>query len=246
MTVNAQYNVAKPGSLPVKIAAHQRRKMFAAFLRFAQATADDTILDVGVTSDREYDHSNYLEAWYKHKLRITAAGIDDASFLAAEYPGVTFVRADGRRLPFQDCSLDFVHASAVLEHVGSRGNQTAFLREMWRVARKGIFVTTPNRWFPIEFHTILPLAHWLPAPLFRKALRALGKDFFAQESNLNLLSRRDLGRLATQAGIGCFDRAAASLLWWPTNLLLSGEKPQPPALNRSRWHSCGEKIENLI
>ncbi len=30
------------------------------------------------------------------------------------------------------------------------------------MSRKGLFVTTPNRWFPIEFHTVLPLVHWLP------------------------------------------------------------------------------------
>ena len=29
--------------------------------------------------------------------------------------------------------------------------QVRLLRELWRVARKGIFVTTPNRWFPMEF-----------------------------------------------------------------------------------------------
>jgi hypothetical protein len=23
-------------------------------------------------------------------------------------------------------------------------------------------VTTPNRWFPLEVHTLLPLVHWLP------------------------------------------------------------------------------------
>jgi hypothetical protein len=25
-----------------------------------------------------------------------------------------------------------------------------------------VFVTTPNRWFPVEVHTKLPLVHWLP------------------------------------------------------------------------------------
>ena len=26
-----------------------------------------------------------------------------------------------------------------------------------------MFVTTPNRWFPLEVHTLLPFVHWLPA-----------------------------------------------------------------------------------
>ena len=25
-----------------------------------------------------------------------------------------------------------------------------------------VFVTTPNRWFPLEVHTLLPFVHWLP------------------------------------------------------------------------------------
>ena len=49
--VNAQYNVAAPDTLPTKLAAMQRRKMFDAFLDFGPAP-DDAILDIGATSDR--------------------------------------------------------------------------------------------------------------------------------------------------------------------------------------------------
>jgi hypothetical protein len=51
MGVNAQYNVAKPDSLPIKIAGYQRRKMFTAFFSAMRVTADDTILDIGATSE---------------------------------------------------------------------------------------------------------------------------------------------------------------------------------------------------
>ncbi len=224
MTINSHYNSAPPGSLPVKIATHQRRKMFAAFAGNTGVTVGDTVLDVGATSDHSFENSNYFEAWFQHKRQLTAVGVDDASFLAVAYPGLTFIRADGRRLPFKDASFDFVHSNAVLEHVGSRERQTIFLREVWRVARKGIFVTTPNRWFPVEFHTVLPFAHWLPAPLFRGILRTLGMDFFAREENLNLLSRRDLASLARQAGIERFDVRSALLLGLPTNLLLCARR----------------------
>jgi hypothetical protein len=95
---NAQYNLAKPDSLPVRIAAYQRRRMFDAFLDATGVAQADTILDVGVTSDRTYGHSNYLEAWYPYKNRITAAGIDDAGFLERLYPGLRFIQADGRDL----------------------------------------------------------------------------------------------------------------------------------------------------
>lgn len=220
MMVNPQYNRAQPGALPIRIAAHQRRKRFDDFLRAAAVGAHDTILDIGATSDRSYDHSNYLEAWYPTHGRITALGIDDASFLTSIHPGLVFIRGDGRALPFRSHSFDFVHSSAVLEHVGDRRQQEKFLREVWRVARKGIFITTPNRWFPVEVHTVLPLLHWLPAPIFRAILKALKMEFYAREENLNLLSRHDLKLLVRRAGIERFEISTVSLLGWPTNLLL--------------------------
>ncbi len=223
--VNAQYNVAGSGSLPVRIAGHQRKKMYESFLETVKPGRPDTILDVGVTSDRTYDHSNYLELWYPFKDRVTACGIDDASFLEAEYPGMQFVRADGRDLPFAAGSYDFVHSSAVLEHVGNRANQVKFVSELWRVARRGIFVTTPNRWFPVEFHTVLPLLHWLPPGVFRAIMRHTGRSFFAQEENLNLLGAGDVREIGLAAGIESPQVEHVTLGSWPTNLLLIGRKP---------------------
>jgi ubiquinone/menaquinone biosynthesis C-methylase UbiE len=199
--------------------------MFRAFMDFAAVAPGDTILDIGATSDRLYDHSNYFEAWYQYKRSVTAVGLDDAAFLAQQYPGLRFLRADGRDLPFTDASFDYVHSSAVLEHVGSRECQAQLLREAWRVSRKGIFLTTPNRWFPIEFHTVLPLLHWLPLRFYRAALDRIGKGFFASEDNLNLLSRRALAELVSAAGITNQELGSIALCGWPTNLILTARKP---------------------
>ena len=220
MTVNAQYNLARPGSLPIRVAGHQRRKMFTAFVAQTGIAPGDTILDVGATSDRVYDHSNYLESWWPEKSGITAIGLDDGGFLEALHPGLHFIKADGCALPFADASFDFAHSSAVLEHVGNRARQARFLGELLRVSRRGIFVTTPNRWFPVEFHTMLPLLHWLPAAWYRAALDRLGYGFFADEANLNLLSPRSLGDIAREAGAGDFGIDTVSLAGLPTNLLL--------------------------
>jgi SAM-dependent methyltransferase len=221
-SVNAQYNVADPDSLPIRIAGHQRKKMFEAFIRTSGIAPSDTVVDVGATSDRTYSHSNYFEAWYPHKSRVTAVGLDDASFLEQLYEGVTFRQADGRNLPFEAGEFDFAHSSAVIEHVGSFEMQVQFLRELARVARKGIFVTTPNRWFPMEFHTVLPLLHWLPPRAFRRTLIALKRDFFAEERNLNLMSAGSLARAARAAGLEDFRIRSVTLMAWPTNLLLAG------------------------
>ena len=97
-----------------------------------------------------------------------------------------------------------MHAAAVIEHVGSFARQCGFLRECCRVARRAVFVTTPNRWFPVEFHTVLPVVHWLPKPIFRGLMRRTGRGFFAEEANLNLMTARELGRAA--AGVEGFGR----------------------------------------
>jgi ubiquinone/menaquinone biosynthesis C-methylase UbiE len=218
---NAQFNVAAPDSLPVRIAAYQRRRMFDRFLSEIGVRPDETILDVGVTSDQTYEASNYLEAWYPHKSAVTAAGLDDASFLCRQYPGMRFVRADGLALPFCDRSFDIVHSSAVIEHVGSFSRQRAFLEECCRVARRAVFITTPNRWFPVEFHTVLPLVHWLPKGAFRKLMRRTGRGFFAEEANLNLMTGTEVAEAAR--GVAGFDSDVSyvSLAGWPSNILLA-------------------------
>lgn len=218
--INAQYNVARPGSLPIRLAANMRRVLYDKFLSDASVVSSDTLLDVGVTSDTSYESSNYLEKWYPHKEQITAAGIDDARFLEELYPGVRFVKADGRALPFPDQSFDVVHSSAVLEHVGSREEQKRLILECFRVARRIAFFTTPNRWFPVEFHTVLPIVHWMPPRVFRAIIRRLGHRELSLEQNLNLLGPRDLRLMCEEVGLMKFDVTTTKLFGWSSNLVL--------------------------
>lgn len=217
---NAQYNVAEADSLPVRVAARVRRQMYRRFLGATGIRPDETLLDVGATAERSYEASNYVEKWYPHKRMITACGLDDAAFLEQEHPGLTFRRADGRSLPFADDSFDVVHSSAVLEHVGGTENQVKFVAELTRVARRVVFLTTPNRWYPVEFHTVLPLIHWLPKPAFRFLLRAVGYDFFAREENLNLLGPGELARICRRASPHRAEIGSVRLLGLRSNLLV--------------------------
>lgn len=226
---NAQYNVAAPDSLAMRVTARMRRRMYDRFVAVARPAGHETILDVGVTSDRSYESSNYLEAWYPLKHRLTACGLDDASFLEGQYPGLRFVPADGLALPFEDGSFDVVHSSAVIEHVGSRANQMRFVAELHRVARRVVCLTTPNRWFPVEVHTAVPLLHWLPPPAYRAVLASTRLKFFADESNLNLLGAADLRRLCRAQAIDRVTVDGVRLLGWTSNLLLFVHK-SPPAI----------------
>jgi SAM-dependent methyltransferase len=221
---NKSYNLAAPDSLAERLSEYQRRRMYARFLAETSVDPADTILDVGVTADRSYAPSNYLEQWYPCKSAITAVGIDDAAFLETLYPGLRFVHANGLHLPFKRRAFGVIHSSAVLEHVGAFEQQIAFVKECCRVADKAVFLTTPNRWFPIELHTALPVVHWLPKPMFRGLMRRAGQEFFAQEANLNLLTARELRAIATQIEYFSFKVAFVSLAGWPSNLLLIGRR----------------------
>lgn len=224
---NSQYNVAAPGSLPVRIATRQRRRMFSIFVEECKIQQEDTVLDIGVTSDQSYESSNYVEAWLPEKSRITAAGIDDAAFLEKLYPGLKFIKANGLNLPFEDKSFNIVHSSAVLEHVGSFENQVKLIAECARVAQDSFFLTTPNRFFPIEFHTVLPLIHWLPKPWFRQIMKKTGREFFASEANLNLMSISDVRKaasIALQFSDFEFKIITVKLYGFVSNLIIHGKR----------------------
>ena len=201
--------------------------MFHAFMVELAPTPSETVLDVGATSDRSYTFSNYFEALYPWKDRITAVGTDDAGFLEAQYPGLRFSFGDALDLPFADNAFDLVHSAAVIEHVGSFERQARMIAECLRVAARAAYFTTPNRWFPIEFHTQLPLVHWLPTPLSRAVLRGTGYGFFADENNLNLLTRAQLADIMSRHQHAWrFHFAPTRLCGWTSNLVLIANRKQ--------------------
>ena len=140
-----------------------------------------TIVDVGV-ADSGFGEAggpastyNFLEAMYPWPRRITAVGVVDLPNFQQAFPDVAWVRADGRDLPFEDGAFDIAFSNAVVEHVGGEDEQRAFVAELCRVAR-GVFVATPNRWFPIDVHTLMPVVHWLPDGARNSIFRGLGKE----------------------------------------------------------------------
>lgn len=154
---------------------------------------EERILDLGVSELDDLPGENYFLRRYPYLSQVTAVGVDDLDALRERYPDVTFIQADGRDLPFKDGSFDIVHSNAVIEHVGASSDQRRFVAELIRVAKAG-FVTTPNRWFPIETHTRLPLLHWLPRRMLVPTMRHVGHDDWP----IWLLSRRSFSRMFPQ------------------------------------------------
>jgi Methyltransferase domain len=54
------------------------------------------------------------------------------------------------RLPFDDEAVDWVACYELLETCVSFERQVRLLRELLRIARKGVFVSTVNRWHPLS------------------------------------------------------------------------------------------------
>ncbi len=161
------------------VSLRSRRHKFRLFMDLVGPTEETTIVDVGV-ADAPFGEGegqavthNFFEAMYPWRNRVTAVGENELPRFQAAFPEVRCVRADGRHLPFATHEFDVGFSNAVVEHVGDRASQEAFVRELARVARR-VFLATPNRWFPLDPHTLLPFVHWLPQR--ERLLAAMGNE----------------------------------------------------------------------
>ncbi len=190
------------GALPFakRISFHARVRIYRLFLALLRPGADDRILDVGVSAEMSAE-ANILERFFPHPEHIVCASIDpDGATILRHYPQVQFVPIrPNAPLPFANGEFAIAYSNAVIEHVGNAEQQLLFLRELARVARR-VFVVSPNRLFPVELHTGLPLLHYLPKPWFRSLLRRTPLKYWADESNLNLLSPAEARRLGSALG----------------------------------------------
>ena len=62
---------------------------------------------------------------------------------------------------FKDHSIDLVHSNSVIEHLHNFENQKKMAQEVIRVGKKHI-IQTPNKYFFIEPHYLLPFFGYLP------------------------------------------------------------------------------------
>src|SRR5689334_658960 len=128
---------------------------------------------------------------------------------ASKVDWARYVVADGCQTDFPSASFDVVFSNSVIEHVGGVERQRQFAAECMRCGR-GYFVQTPNKWFPFDTHTLMPLAHWLPQRIFARLIPYLSPRFLffktdpgdlADFSNMRLLGERDLKELFPGAEI---------------------------------------------
>ena len=184
------YQVAQPGTLAEWMVTAARDQIYHAFVRSTGCDEHSRVIDVG-TSDVVSAAANVLERKYPHPSRITAVGLGAGFQFQAEFPAVTYRQVSANQpLPFADGAFDIAASNAVLEHVGSVTEQVSFVDELARVAHR-VFISVPNRLFPVEHHTGVPILHWTN-PTFRLACCLLGKQEWTEPTNLIMMSRHKL------------------------------------------------------
>lgn len=134
-----------------------RHRKVQAINAFMAAHDLRTVVVVGVAGDSDQANEDIVE----HALTQSAEVVAAISHVPV-HTSLPLVIADGRALPFGARVADLVLSNAVVEHVGGEADQQRFVDEHLRVGRAW-YVTTPNRWFPMESHTSVLFKHWSPA-----------------------------------------------------------------------------------
>jgi hypothetical protein len=178
------------------ISLRSRERKLRLFMEELQPTPETTVLDVGADElgFGEGDGCgtlNFFEERYPWPERLTALGLHEGRGFRERYPDIRYVQGDACALPFGDAEFDIVFSNAVIEHVGGRDRQRKLVSEAIRVGRR-VFITTPNRRFPVEIHTKLPLVHWLPDAVSHSVYRAVDRDF---ATDVRLLTRGSFAAL---------------------------------------------------
>jgi hypothetical protein len=180
-------------------------------------------LDIGSTDDNNFESSNFLIKNInniKHYKSLSNQVITDKFFSSSLIKSIT----DNLSVEEVDkFKSDLVISNATIEHVGSLEDQIKMISNIIRLSKKIFIITTPNRFHPIDFHTKLPLIHWLPKKIHRKLLNMLNLNFFAKEDNLNLMSENDLKKALANQNIKKYQIFHIRLFGFKSNFLVIGE-----------------------
>ena len=181
-------------SFMFKLLEKYRGRIYSKFIKHVNFNNKSKLIDIG-TTNIDLKHENYLVKKYPYKKFITCLSNQRLSLIKKKFPQIKTIIGDGRKTKFPNNTFDIVHSNATIEHVGKFKNQIKFVKEAFRISKKYVFITTPNRYFPLDLHTAIPIIHWLPKKIHRIILRMIGHKFLSQEKNLNLLNLNDLKKI---------------------------------------------------
>ncbi|MBV8491689.1 MAG: hypothetical protein JO199_14280 [Candidatus Eremiobacteraeota bacterium] len=174
--------------------------------------AGKVVLDHGATPDTTSADSNCHIGWLlADGATVIATSAEDISHLPKVFPRLRVVTWPPD--PLAIGRLDLVISNSVIAHVGEGDAQLAFVEGLLAFEAP-LYLTTPNRRHFLEFHTKLPLLHWLPKDRYRASLETLRLGFW---KHLNLLTRPELQALLDEAAAHRGRRIACA--WYEPRLL---------------------------
>jgi len=158
-----------------------RGRKIKLFFDQMKPSATDKVLDVGGQVETGNSSSLQLADVFPYKNNISIVNIspEHIKLISKVYPMMDARVGDACNLPWPDNHFDIVYSNAVIEHVGNFEKQKKMASEIMRVAKRW-FVTTPNRWYPFEFHLRLPFVTWLPFHGYLLAGRLIRYDHIAR------------------------------------------------------------------
>ena len=206
-----------------RVVQKKRKKMLILIKEFLKDKDIKDVLDVGSTEDETNKSSNYIVknlGNYKNYKSISDQSIISDFFSVKLKKSITenFTVSE-----LEEYKSDLVISNATIEHVGNLENQTKMCENILKLSKKYFIIITPNRYHPLDFHTKLPLFHWLPKKIHRNILSILGMHFLSKEENLNLLSKNDFLRIMEKLNHSNFEVKKIDFLFFKSNLLLFGE-----------------------
>ena len=181
------------------------------------------VLDIGTTNDTKNKSSNFIVKNLKNVKNFYSISdqlITSSFFKKTLQKSIT---ENFSEYEIENLKSDLVISNATIEHVGNYDNQKAMFNNMIKLSKKIIIISTPNRYHPLEFHTKIPLIHWLPKNIHRKILKNIGLTFFSKEENLNLLSKSDFNSFVENEKVKSEFRYI-KFLFLKSNLIFIGKK----------------------
>ena len=183
-----------------KLSSISRQRKLELFNNIILPTETMKVLDVGAQVKPSGGRGVQFIDFYPWKERISAINLSPKhiSSIKQHYPEIEAVVGNACELPWPDKHFDVVYSNAVIEHLGTLDRQKKMAAEIMRVGKKW-FVTTPNRWYPFEFHIRLPFATWLPGNAYLWAGRIISYNhlrrkymFGIKRNDLRLITSREL------------------------------------------------------
>ena len=213
----------KPAEFMNRIILKKRKEMADVINKYYEVDDLKEALDIGTTNDREHSHSNYLIKNLKN-IKVFKSISDQ------EINSTFFIKSLTKSIlenfsneEINQYSSDLVLSNATIEHVGSYTNQLQMISNIIKLTKKNFVLITPNRYHPIEFHTQIPLIHWLPKKIHRKILSLIGLKFYSKEENLNLLSKTDLINLLNNFDTIQYEVRYLNFLGFKSNCIIFGK-----------------------